>query len=278
MNRHHRVAIQGQEGSFHHQAARQYFGEEIQTVPCTSFAELIRKASDQAITEYGLMAIENSIAGSILNNYTLLQKNKLRICGEIFLSVHQHLMVNPGVSLDDIREVQSHPMALLQCSDFLEQHPHWKLVESQDTAYSARYIHQHNARHVAAIAGELAARLFGLQILAYDIQTAKKNFTRFLVLSHESDDFPADANKASVYFHLEHQKGSLAAILIQLASSGINLSKLQSVPIPGTEWEYGFHADLEFSHIDQYRDVMSSLPFMTKELRVFGVYKKGQTV
>jgi prephenate dehydratase len=273
-----RVSIQGHEGSFHHQAASYYFQESIQTVPCASFGELVKKAEDPGSADYGLMAIENSIAGSIMNNYTLMQKSKLQITGEIYLTIRQHLMANPGITFADIREVQSHPIALLQCTDFLEQYPQWKLVESQDTAYSARSIHQHKARHSAAIAGELAAKLFGLNILAYDVQSVKKNYTRFLVLSRMNDEIQLDVNKASVYFHVEHHKGSLAAILIRLATSGINLSKLQSVPIPGTEWEYGFHADLEFNHLDQYREVMEALPHMTRALRVFGVYKKGQTV
>ncbi|MBX7203408.1 MAG: prephenate dehydratase [Bacteroidia bacterium] len=273
-----KVAIQGHEGSFHHQAARYYFGRSIQTVPCSSFKELVKTAEDGQRGGTGVMAIENSIAGSILNNYTLMQKSNLQISGEIYLSIRHNLLVNPGVTLADIQEVQSHPMALLQCADFLEQFPQWKLVESQDTAYSAHSIHQHKAKHIAAIASDLAAQLFGLEILASNIHSMQKNFTRFLVLDKDLEGMPEGANKASIYFHAEHHKGSLAAILIRLAASGINLSKLQSVPVPGTDWEYGFHADLEFTHTDQYMDVMQSLPHMTKELRVFGVYKKGQTI
>jgi prephenate dehydratase len=272
-----KVTIQGQEGSFHHQAARQYFGEGVQTVGCASFAELYKKAEDPQIADAGLMAIENSIAGSIMNNYKLMQRGQLFITGEIFLGIRQHLMVNPGIKMRDIREVHSHPVALLQCSDFLEQHPQWKLIESQDTAFSARYIYQHKARHMAAIASELAAKLFKLEILARDVQSVENNFTRFLVLSRSDFQFPEDATKASVYFQAEHRKGSLANILMEMASAGINLSKLQSVPIPGTAWEYGFHADLEFNQIDQFNNIMDALQHLTTSLRVFGVYKKGQT-
>lgn len=274
-----KISIQGHEGSFHQQAARHYFGTEAQMIPCASFRELVKKTEDPAQADFGLMAIENSIAGSIMNNYTLLQNSGLKITGEIYLTIRQHLMANPGVKPTDIREVHSHPIALLQCMTYLEKFPHWKLVESQDTAYSAKYIHQHHAKHTAAVAGELAAELFGLEILEYDIQSVKKNYTRFLVLGRDEDtENKQPHTKASVYFHAEHHRGSLAAILIRLAASGINLSKLQSLPIPGTDWQYGFHADMEFGHIDQFNEVTAELKELTHAFRVFGVYPKGRTV
>jgi prephenate dehydratase len=247
-------------------------------VPCATFPELVRKVENPRDAEYGLMAIENSIAGSIMNNYTLLQKSQLRIKGELILSIRQHLMVNRGVRLEDIREVHSHPMALLQCMSFLEKHTRWKLVESQDTAYSARYVRQHRAKHVAAVAGQLAADLFQLEILEQDIQSDKKNFTRFLILGRGDDYEKNNVDKASVYFHTEHHKGSLAAILIRIAASGINLLKLQSVPVPGSEWQYGFHTDLEFSDYSQYLELKGELKKMSLQFREFGVYKKGLTI
>lgn len=274
-----RISIQGQEGSFHQQAAMHYFGSGAKMVPCSSFRELIQKAGDTNEADYGLMAIENSIAGPIMPNYGLLQKSGLSIVGEVYLTIRHHLMVYPGVKLDDIKEVHSHPMALLQCAPFLEQFPNWKLVETQDTAFSARYVRDNTAKHVAAIAGDLAANLFNLDILAREIQSMSKNYTRFLALKKEPPaEIPEKANKASVYFQAEHHRGSLAAVLIRLAASGINLSKLQSVPIPGTDWEYGFYADMEFSHSDQFTEVKNELKHITKELRVFGVYSKGTTI
>src|ERR1700759_305310 len=170
-----KVSIQGYEGSFHQVAARQFFGEEVEVITCATFRDVIRIAATKKESDGGMMAIENSIAGSILPNYNLLQKSNLLVVGEIYLQIRQNLLVNPGVTLEDIREVHSHPMALLQCIDYLEKHPAWKLVETEDTALSAKHLHQHRSKHVAAIASKLAAELFGLEILAPNIQTMKNN-------------------------------------------------------------------------------------------------------
>ena len=222
------------------------------------------------------MAIENSIAGSILPNYTLLQKSKLKITGEIYLQIHQNLMVNPGVSLDDIREVHSHPMALLQCMNYLEKHS-WKLVETEDTALSAKHLHQHRSKHVAVIASKLAAELFKLNLIAPKIQSNKNNYTRFLFVEPVAGKND-DADKASINFCTDHSRGSLAKVLTKIAEGGINLSKLQSVPIPEHEWKYSFHADMEFDSIDQYNRVMQKIEPITESLTVLGVYKKGKTI
>ena len=168
-----RVSIQGYEGSFHQIAAVNYLGKDVEVIPCATFGEVIKIAGNAKKSDGGFMAIENTIAGSILPNYALLHKSNLTIAGEIYLQINQNLMVNPGVTLEDIREVHSHPMALLQCIDYLEKHPHWKPVETEDTALSAKYIHQHKHKHAAAIAGKLAAELFGLKIIAAKIQTNK---------------------------------------------------------------------------------------------------------
>jgi prephenate dehydratase len=274
-----RISIQGYEGSFHQVAAQQFFGEDVEVITCSTFREVVRVAASKKESDGGVMAIENSIAGSILPNYNLLQKSDLRIIGEIYLQIGQNLLVNPGVKLEDIREVHSHHMALLQCIDYLEKHPHWKLVETEDTALSAKHLHQHRSKHVAAIASKLAAELFGLDILGPNIQTMKNNYTRFLVLQRE--DRPGSeetADKASVNFHTDHSRGSLARVLTKIAEGGINLSKLQSFPIPGSEWEYSFHADMEFETLDQFRRVIESIRPITAELKVYGVYKKGITV
>lgn len=260
-------------------AAEQFFGKDVEVITCATFREVIRVASHRKESDGGVMAIENSIAGSILPNYNLLQKSNLRVVGEIYLQIRQHLLVNPGVTLGDIREVHSHQMALLQCIDYLEKHPTWKLVETEDTGLSAKHLQQYRSRHTAAIASSLAAELFGLQVLAPNIHTMKNNYTRFLILQREEDAVAvAEPNKASVNFHTDHSRGSLARVLTKIAEGGINLSKLQSFPIPGSEWEYSFHADMEFDEIGQFQQVIESIKPITAELKIYGTYKKGRTV
>ena len=274
-----RVSIQGYEGSFHQVAARQFFGEDVEVITCATFRDVVRVAANGTESDGGVMAIENSIAGSILPNYNLLQKSDLRVVGEIYLQIGQNLLVNPGVRLEDIREVHSHPMALLQCIDFLERHPQWKLVETEDTALSAKHLHQHRSKHIAAIASDLAAQLFGLDTLAPNIQTMKNNYTRFLILQRaDVARAVADPDKASVNFHTDHSRGSLARVLTKIADGGINLSKLQSMPIPGSDWEYSFHADMEFEGIGQFDAVIEAIKPITAELKIYGTYKKGRTV
>lgn len=272
-----KIAIQGFEGSFHQIAAQHYFGKHIELVPCITFQEVVRKVQKKE-ADAGVMAIENSIAGSILPNYNLLQKSSLLVMGEVYLQIRQHLMVLPGQTLEDIREVHSHPMALLQCMDYLNAHPNWRLVETEDTALSARHIRQKRMKHTAAIGGKLAAELFDLEILVPNIQTEKKNYTRFLIVSREEQLIPAaQPNKSSVYFHTDHSRGSLAKVLVKIANGGINLSKLQSFPIPGTEWRYYFHADMEFDSVEQFEGVIKSIRPLTESLRILGVYQKGNT-
>jgi prephenate dehydratase len=273
-----KVSIQGYEGSFHQVAARHLFGKDLEVLPCATFREVVKLALDKKTTDVGLMAIENSLAGSILPNYHLLQQNKLKVVGELYLHISQNLLVNPGVKLSDIKEVYSHPMALLQCLDFLGKHS-FKLVETEDTALSAKHLHQHRSKTTAAIASKLAAELYGLKVLAPDIQTQKNNITRFLVLRREQEAIvPQNADKASVYFQTNHTKGILAKVLGMIAEGGINLSKLQSMPIPGSNFKYGFYADMEFQQVAQFEAVMESLKTVTNNLRVFGIYKKGKRI
>jgi prephenate dehydratase len=273
-----KVSIQGYEGSFHQAAARQFFGKDVEVIPCGNFRDVIKLAASKKESDGGVMAIENSIVGSILPNYTLLQNSGLRITGELYLQINQHLLVNPGVTLQDIREVHSHHMALQQCLQYLDKF-NWKLVETEDTALSAKHVHQHRSKHIAAIASKLAAELFSLDILAPNIHTMKQNYTRFLVVQRP-DAVPEveGANKASVNFHTDHSRGSLARVLTRIADGGINLSKLQSFPIPGSNWQYSFHADMEFDTIDQFNEVIEKIRPITAELKVYGVYKKGKTV
>lgn len=273
-----RVSIQGYEGSFHQVAAQQFFGEHVQVIPCATFRDVIKIASSKKESEGGVMAIENSIAGSILPNYTLLQKSALRIIGEIYLPIKQQLLVNPGVKLEDIREVHSHPMAIQQCLEYLDSY-NWKLVETEDTALSAKHIHQHHSRHIAAIASKLAADLFRLEVITPNIHTLKNNYTRFLVLQREGEveEVPG-ANKASVNFNTDHSRGSLARVLTKIAEGGINLSKLQSFPIPGSDWQYSFHADMEFDSPEQFQQVIENITPITAELKIYGVYKNGKSI
>lgn len=271
-----RVSIQGYEGSFHQVAAQQFFGAAVEVIPCATFREVVKIAANRKESEGGVMAIENSIAGSILPNYNLLQKSSLKIIGEIYLPIKQQLLVNPGVKLEDIREVHSHPMAIQQCLEFLDKYD-WKLVETEDTALSAKHLHQHRSKHTAAIASKLAAELFELEVLAPNIHTMKSNYTRFLVLQPEEVAKPVnDANKASVNFHTDHSRGSLARVLSKIADGGINLSKLQSFPIPGSDWEYSFHADMEFDALEQFHKVIENIKPITAELKIYGVYKNGK--
>jgi prephenate dehydratase len=272
-----KVSIQGYEGSFHQAAAQHFFGPAVEVIPCATFRDVIRIAGNTKESTGGVMAIENSIAGSILPNYNLIQKSNLTVTGEVYLQIRQHLMVNPGVELDDIREVHSHHMAIQQCLEYLDKY-NWKLVETEDTALSAKHVHQHKSKHIAAIASRLAAELFGLEIIAPNIHTMKNNYTRFLVLQPgKVVSGIADANKASVNFHTDHSKGSLARVLTKIADLGVNLSKLQSFPIPGSEWQYSFHADMEFDDVDQFQNVIESIKPLTEELKVYGVYRKGET-
>ncbi len=270
-----RVSIQGYEGSFHQVAAQQFFGKNVQVLPCATFRDVIKIASNKKESDGGVMAIENSIAGSILANYNLLQKSTLKIIGEIYLHIKQNLLVNPGVKLEDIREVHSHTMALQQCYDFLDKYK-WKLVETEDTALSAKHVHQHKSKHIAAIASKLAAELFQLEVLTPGIQTMKNNYTRFLMLQRQDiAEAINDANKASVNFQTDHSRGSLARVLTKIADGGINLSKLQSFPIPGSDFKYSFHADMEFDSIDQFQTVIEQIRPLTEELKIYGVYKRG---
>lgn len=271
-----RIAIQGYEGSFHQEAARKFFGKNVEVIPCDNFRQVIKVASDINESDGGVMAIENSIAGSILPNYNLLQKSMLTIVGERYLHIRQHLLVNPGVQLSDIKEVHSHPMALLQCIDYLEKHHSWKLVETDDTALSARYIHRHKSKHTAAIASKLAAELYGLEMIAPDIHTLRNNYTRFLMLQNKENALAVEgADKASVYFETDHSKGSLAKVLTAIAANGVNMNKLQSMPIPGSNFLYGFYADMEIESLQQFDHVVSDLMPLTAKLKVFGTYKKG---
>ncbi|MSQ38582.1 MAG: chorismate mutase [Chitinophagaceae bacterium] len=273
-----KVAIQGYEGSFHQVAARHFFGKNVEVITCDTFRQVVQLGADAKLSDGAVMAIENSIAGSILPNYNLLQKSKLQVIGEVYLSISQNLLTYPGVKLEDIKEVHSHPMAILQCLDYLEKY-NWKLVESEDTALSAKVVHQNKSKHTAAIASKLAAQMFDLNIIKPDIHTLKNNITRFLVVSPASTKTAVEqSNKASIYFQTDHSKGILAKVLAKIAQGNVNLSKLQSMPIPGSTFKYGFYADLEFDNKKQIEKVLEALKSLTNSIRIFGMYQKGKVI
>ncbi len=269
-----KIAIQGYEASFHHIAAIKYFGRNIEILPKDTFRE-VAKAVKNGEATMGLMAIENSIAGSIIPNYSILQDENLQVAGEVYLPITQNLMVLPDTEWDDITEVESHSMALLQCVDFLDAHP-WRLIESDDTALSAKHIAEKKLRHTAAIASDLAAETYGLKIIANEINTIKNNYTRFMVLKRYDHNIAPDANKASLYFKTDHEQGALIRALSQLED--INLSKLQSYPIPSEPWHYLFHIDLEFNSLDSYIRNLDRLQRVTEEVHVYGVYHNNKEI
>ena len=271
-----KVAIQGYEGCFHQIVAYHYLGKDIQTLPCDTFRQVARKVQDGEV-DFGVMAIENSIAGSIIANYSILQNSMLQVAGEVYLQIDQNLMVLPDVELEDIQEVHSHPMALLQCVDYLDSHD-WKLVESEDTALSARRIAQNKTRNAAAIASTLAAEIFGLKIIAPAINTMRHNYTRFMIIKRHDHYVDPLANKASLYFKAGHEQGSLLKVLQQMDDSTINLSKLQSYPIPSEPWHYLFHVDMEFDCFDDYIRTLDKLQRSAEEVHVYGVYRKGENI
>ncbi len=271
-----KISIQGFEGSFHQVAAQQFYGKETEVICCATFKEVVKIAADKKQSDGGIMAIENSIAGSILPNYNLLLKSNLKIVGEVYLQINQNLLVNPGVKLEDIKEVHSHPMAIQQCFGFLDKY-NWKLIETEDTALSAKHIHQHKNKHAAAIASKLAAELYSLHVIAPNIHTLKNNYTRFLALQRQDVAKEIiDADKASINFFTDHSKGSLAKVLTKIAEAGINLSKLQSMPIPGSDFKYSFHADMEFDNAAQFKSVIKKIETITDGLSVLGIYKNGK--
>ena len=274
-----KVAIQGYAGSFHHIAAQQYEGSAVEILPCDTFRAVAR-AVERGEVDYGVMAIENSIAGSILPNYNILQRCNVRITGEIYLQIRQNLMVNRGVKLEDIREVESHQMALLQCADYLDAH-NWRLVESADTALSAAELQRSGSRTTAAVAGALAAELFDLDIIAADIHTNRNNYTRFLILERcDREQFEPTAesiegNKASLYMKIPDTSGSLYSALGALEGLDINMSKLQSYPIADQPFNYMFHVDMKFGNIVALRTALERMRTKGVEVHVYGVYNKN---
>lgn len=271
-----KIAIQGIKGSNHHQVAIDYYGDEIDLVECLSFHQLVDELLEGR-ADKGIMAIENSIAGSIIPNYALVDDNGLHIIGEHYLNIHHHLMVLKGQSVDDVQEVRSHPMALLQCREYLKTMPHIKMVEDVDTAETARQIQRHNLKGTAAIAPAVAAELYDLNIVASNIQTIKNNATRFIIVKTKNKEIDkAEINKASVRFKTDHKRGSLAAMLNVMSDCNLNLTKIQSLPIIETPWKYSFFVDVTFQGYDNFEKAKSLLNIMSEDFKVLGEYKNAR--
>lgn len=268
------VAIQGIATSFHDIAAHSYFGQDIEVTECLSFHRLC-VALDTDECDFAVMAIENSIAGSILPNYFLLQEYHFSIIGEVYLPIHLHLLSLPGVKVSQIKNIESHPMAIRQCTEFLHRFENVSIRESDDTALSAQKIKANKLTDTAAIANELAAKKFGLQILEKRIETNKKNFTRFLMLAKRSIT-ATESNKASLCFEVANEVGSLAEALMTFKNHQINLSRIQSIPIVGKPSEYSIHVDVEWKRRKNYDTAMHQILRQVKNLNVLGEYKKAK--
>jgi len=276
-----RVAIQGGLGAYHGIAAENFFaGEDVEIIPCVTFRDIF-SAIKKDSNVIGIMAIENTIAGSLLQNYELLKEHKLHIAGEYKLRISHCFAALPGHTIHEIKEVQSHPIALMQCGNFLATLPGVKVVEHEDTALAARDIMKKNLIGNAAICSERAAEIYGLNILAKGIETNKHNFTRFLVFGNDwaVEDIQKDEviNKASIVFTLPHAEGSLAKVLSVFSFYGINLTKIQSLPIIGREWEYQFYVDFKFDDLERYKQSLVAIKPLINELRTLGEYPEGVT-
>ncbi|MBQ9072871.1 MAG: prephenate dehydratase [Muribaculaceae bacterium] len=274
-----RVTIQGVAGCFHDAAAREYFnGEDIETIPCDTFPEMFESLACDA-SLLGIVAIENTIAGSLLQNHELLRMSNLQVIGEQKLRISQVLAALPGQTIDQLVEANSHPIALMQCEQYLRRHPNLKMIEKFDTAGSAKEIAEQNLVGHAAVCGEYAANLYGLNILERGIETNKRNFTRFLIiadplLASELKADERDINKSSIVFTLPHTHGALSKVLTIFSFYDINLSKIQSLPIIGREWEYRFYVDLTFDSYVRYRQSIDAVRPLMNDFRILGEYKE----
>ena len=275
-----KVAIQGIAGCYHDIAARNYYeGEEIEIIPCNTFPDVI-SAIKKDPSVVGLMAIENTIAGSLLQNHELIRESGLKVTGEYKLRISHSLVALPGSSIHDITEVNSHPIALMQCMEFLNTLPNAKVVEKEDTALSAKWIADNKLEGHAAICGKLAAEIYGMEVLAEGIETNKRNFTRFLSIADRwvADEIMrgVDKNKSSLVFAVPHSSGSLSKVLAVLSFYDMNLTKIQSLPIIGREWEYLFYVDLTFTDFARYQKALDAILPLTKDLKILGEYAEGK--
>ena len=270
------IAIQGIQGSFHHQVALNYFPTDIQLLECLTFDALADALVSRKATQ-AVMAIENSIAGSIIPNYALLDRHNLQIIGESYLNIEQSLMGLKGQSIADLKEVHSHPMALLQCKAFFSEYPRIRLVEAEDTADIARKINKEQLQGIGAIASIKASEIFNLELYAASIQTIKNNVTRFVIIQAKGALVEEkQINKATLKFVLDHQRGSLAAILNVMSDCQLNLTKIQSLPVIETPGKYAFFVDATFDVLDQYKKAQSIIEIMATEFKILGEYPNNK--
>ena len=270
-----KIAIQGVKGCFHEQAARLFYEEHGHIVPdiveCLTFDELY-KSMDSGIADAAIMAIENTVSGGLLPNFELLRKYDRKIKGEVFLRIQQNLMAMPGQKIEDIKEVRTHYMAINQTREFFKDYPWIRLVESEDTAKSAADLAANGLMGVGAVASDLAADLYGLEVLAESIETYKQNFTRFLIFDDALEVDMAKVNKSSMCFTLPHTPGSLAHVLTILSFYGMNLTRIQSLPIPGQEWQYFFYVDIKFDDYVRYEQALAAVRPLMEDLTILGEY------
>lgn len=272
-----RVSIQGYQGAFHESAARQFFQDRaVEIVPAHTFEEVVQQITAAELSDTGLMAIENTLAGSLMSNYQLLHTYDLRITGEVYLRIKQNLMALPGSRIEDLKEVYSHPIAIAQVRRFFRDYPNIRLIEAADTALSARHVMESKDPTRGAVASELAAEMYGLEILAPSIETNKLNHTRFLVLDKGVYTGKDKGNKVSLSFCVSHETGSLYRVLAVLSAYQINLTKIQSMPIVGQPWQYRFFVDFVAEGEVGWQQAMEGIRPITQDLRVLGVYKQGE--
>lgn len=272
-----RVAIQGIKASFHEEAAFKYFGSDIETIECNSFKQTCEKL-EKGDADFVVMAIENSIAGSLLPNYTLIRDYGFAITGEVYLPIQLHLLALPGVAFEDVKYVTSHPIAIRQCVDFFDEYPHLQVVESVDTAACAKKIQDEGLTDTVAIANTLAAETYGLNILERRIESNKKNFTRFLILKNDKKDEDRPVNKASICFQVSNHVGALSDVLKIFADHQVNLTKIQSMPVLGKRNEYYFYVDIEWKNMVNYDTVVRKTLKYTVNFNIMGEYLKNDKV
>jgi prephenate dehydratase len=275
MEKNKKIAIQGINGSFHYEAAFNFYKDEIEIVSCASFEEIAKVLKNNEV-DYGVMAIENSIAGTLIPNYAIIDRDDFWVCGEQTITINQHLMALPGQKIEDIEELYSHPIALLQCMEYLKEYPKIKIIEYKDTAGAAQRIKEENLYKVAAIASEKASELFDLEILISQMQTVKNNQTRFVFLASEKQKInKKEVNKASIKFILKDTPGCLATVLNIMNNASLNLTKIQSLPIIETPFTYSFFIDFEFKKYKQYKNTEKVLQLLTQEYKLLGIYRKN---
>ncbi len=272
-----RVAIQGIKASFHEEAAFKFFGRDIETIECNSFKQtcdcLVKGDAD-----FVIMAIENSIAGSLLPNYTLIREYNFAVTGEVYLPIQLHLMALPGIKFEDIKFATSHPIAIRQCVDFFDDYPHIQVIESNDTAACAKKIMEEQLTDTVAIANTLAAELYGLNIIERRIESNKKNYTRFLILEKDKKEDTNEINKASICFQVGNHVGALSKVLNLFAELNVNLTKIQSMPVLGKRNEYYFYVDMEWTSMENYDTAIRKALKYTVNFNIMGEYLKNDKV